>query len=604
MTKQVTTLLLVLICSFSSVLAQRVASQATALDALTDGYYVIVAHSAKTNANGNLIYTNGSEVCIENKSKSIDEKIGKVFLDDNNKKYIWNVTKSGNKMTIKSYSDNKYWVNYASWSSKESTVDRDNLSTSSIGTHDYSIEQNKEYVRLTIENTYYKFPGAGKKTVYVTDCSAENSSDDGKLGYRRTPDNDVADFSFYAVEMPEDITLTYNLFENGEYTTSKQVNAKTFRAFPMLSTSDFATLSTSLTAYVSPTDNTIDLNYNVNLPFTTGNLCYLQGNASTDSRKTINGSLSLHADTDQPALNDIIEDLWRVEGNVFDGFKFYNVNTGKYLHYEASTLFSSASVSMSNEATSWIVRDNQSKRDETAITDEFGKTHGFALTAVSGAALDSRDFVTVSSTVEIGAADNVGTLFVADPTLVVKLNYSAADEATFATSCLPYNVAVAEGDAKAYYGTYNADRTRLEMNEVQYVGANQGFVLRSESAQDNVLLRIVDVADAQLNDLKGTTTMLMDMTDVLSFGRLNGNGKVGFFRSTNGFLNPNRAYVVANNAANAVAMIFDGTTTGIDAINGNATNGTSPIYDLSGRRVNAITKGGVYIQNGNKFIAK
>ena len=604
MTKQFTTLLLVLICSFSSVLAQRVASQATALDALTDGYYVIVAHSAKTNANGNLIYTDGSTVCIENKTKDLD-KPGKVFLNDDNNKYIWKVTRSANNVNIQSYSNNKYWNRYKHvgtvWD-KESIVDQDKLEMSG-SSNTFTMEQVNGYARLTIDNRYGTF-AASKKTVYVTDCSAENSSDDGKLGYRRTPGNDVADFSFYAVEMPEDITLTYNLFENGEYTTSKQVNAKTFRAFPMLSTSDFATLSTSLTAYVSPTDNTIDLNYNVNLPFTTGNLCYLQGNASTDSRKTINGSLSLHADTDQPALNDIIEDLWRVEGNVFDGFKFYNVNTGKYLHYEASTLFSSASVSMSNEATSWIVRDNQSKRDETAITDEFGKTHGFALTAVSGAALDSRDFVTVSSTVEIGAADNVGTLFVADPTLVVKLNYSAADEATFATSCLPYNVAVAEGDAKAYYGTYNADRTRLEMNEVQYVGANQGFVLRSESAQDNVLLRIVDVADAQLNDLKGTTTMLMDMTDVLSFGRLNGNGKVGFFRSTNGFLNPNRAYVVANNAANAVAMIFDGTTTGIDAINGNATNGTSPIYDLSGRRVNAITKGGVYIQNGNKFIAK
>lgn len=604
MTKQVTTLLLVLICSFSSVLAQRVASQATALDALTDGYYVIVAHSAKTNANGNLIYTDGSTVCIENKTKDLD-KPGKVFLNDDNNKYIWKVTRSANNVNIQSYSNNKYWNRYKHvgtvWD-KESIVDQDKLEMSG-SSNTFTMEQVNGYARLTIDNRYGTL-AASKKTVYVTDCSAENSSDDGKLGYRRTPGNDVADFSFYAVEMPEDITLTYNLFENGEYTTSKQVNAKTFRAFPMLSTSDFATLSTSLTAYVSPTDNTIDLNYNVNLPFTTGNLCYLQGNASTDSRKTINGSLSLHADTDQPALNDIVEDLWRVEGNVFDGFKFYNVNTGKYLHYEASTLFSSASVSMSNEATSWIVRDNQSKRDETAITDEFGKTHGFALTAVSGAALDSRDFVTVSSTVEIGAADNVGTLFVADPTLVVKLNYSAADEATFATSCLPYNVAVAEGDAKAYYGTYNADRTRLEMNEVQYVGANQGFVLRSESAQDNVLLRIVDVADAQLNDLKGTTTMLMDMTDVLSFGRLNGNGKVGFFRSTNGFLNPNRAYVVANNAANAVAMIFDGTTTGIDAINGNATNGTSPIYDLSGRRVNAITKGGVYIQNGNKFIAK
>lgn len=605
MTKQITTLLLVLMCSFSSMLAQKVASQATAVDAITDGYYVIVAHSTKTNANGNLIYTNGSEVCIENKSKGTDEKIGKVFLDDNNKKYIWYVTKSGNKMTVKSYYDDKYWVNYASWSSKESTVDRDKLSTSTIGTHTYSIDQNKEYARLTIENTYFNFKlGAVKKTVYVTDCSADNSNEDGKLGYRRTPSNDVADLSFYAVEMPKDITITYNLFENGEYTTSKQVDAKTYRAFPVLSTSDFATLSTPLATYVSPTDNTIDLNYNVALPFETGKLYYLQGNASTDSRETVTGSLSVHAASEQPALNDIAADLWRVEGNVFDGFRFLNVSTDKYLTYKEGGLFSRASVSMSDNGTLWTIRDNQSKRDESTITDAFGKAHGFALTAVSGASLDSKNFVTVNSTIEIGAANNMGTLYLADPTLAIKLNYSAADEATFATSCLPYNVVVAEGDAKAYYGTYNADNTRLEMNEVQSVAANQGFILRSESAQNNVVLRIVDTADTQANDLKGTTEGLTDMTNVLSFGRLNGNGKVGFFRSTNDHLSANRAYVVSNSAANAVAMIFGGTTTGIDAINGNATNSATPIYDLSGRRVKAIVKGGVYILNGKKYIAK
>lgn len=605
MTKQITTLLLVLMCSFSSMLAQKVASQATAVDAITDGYYMIVVHSKKSNTNGNLVYCDGKNVRVEHKSKNIDSKIGKVILDNESDKYIWKVTKSGSSMSIMSYSNNKYWNRYENWGfvwDNESIVDRDNLSVGN-SQNTYTIEKNRDYIHLSIDNRY-STAASRKKTVYIIDCRDENSSDDANLGYRRTPGDEIAEFSFYAVEMPKDITITYNLFENGEYTTSKQVDAKTYRAFPVLSTSDFATLSTPLPIYVSPTDNTIDLNYNVALPFETGKLYYLQGNASTDSRQTINGSLSVHATSEQPALNDISADLWRVEGNVFDGFRFLNVSTDKYLTYNEGGLFSRASVSMSDNGTLWIIRDNQSKRDESAITDEFGKAHGFALTAVSGASLDSKNFVTVNSTIEIGAANNMGTLYLADPTLAIKLNYSAADEATFATSCLPYNVVVAEGDAKAYYGTYNADNTRLEMNEVQTVAANQGFILRSESAQNNVVLRIVDTADTQANDLKGTTEGLTDMTNVLSFGRLNGNGKVGFFRSTNDHLSANRAYVVSNSAANAVAMIFGGTTTGIDAINSNATNSATPIYDLSGRRVKAMVKGGVYIQNGKKYIAK
>ena len=605
MTRKITTLLLVLMCALSNVMAQKVASQATTIDALESGYYMIVAKSAKSNANGNLVYTDGSNVRIDHKSKDINEKIGKVFLDSDNDKYIWYISKSGNTINLKSYTNNNYWHRYASASSKESTVDRDNISMGST-VNTYDIVKNQDYVQLTIENTYYKFPFGASKTVYVTDCRDENSSDDGNLGYRRTPGNDVANLMFYAVEMPEQTTLTYNLYDNYTLVTSKQVTATTFRAFPSVTKSDFVKVNTQLPEYVSSADKegVFDIYCNVTAPIVTETLFYLQGNVSTDSRMTINSSLGVHAATEQPALNDIANDLWRVEGNAFDGYKFYNVSAGKYLTYNAASWLSGASVSLSDNGSLWNVRNNRNNWDESAITDEVGKTFGFALTTVEDADLNSSNFVTVGSSVGIGAADNAGTLMLVDPIFSLKLNYSAADNASFATSCLPYNVEVADGDAKMYLGAYNEDHTKLEMTETSPIAANQGFVLRSETAQDKVTLRVVASADELYNDLKGTTTEITDMSNILSFGRLNGNGKVGFFRSTNDHLSANRAYIIAGNRGQAVPMSFVGVTTSIDAVNTNNQTANAPIYDLAGRRVNKVVKGGIYIQGGNKSIAK
>lgn len=49
---------------------------------------------------------------------------------------------------------------------------------------------------------------------------------------------------------------------------------------------------------------------------------------------------------------------------------------------------------------------------------------------------------------------------------------------------------------------------------------------------------------------------------------------------------------------------FGGNTTAIESVLNNGVDANAPIYDLSGRRVNNAVKGGIYIQNGKKFIVK
>lgn len=72
--------------------------------------------------------------------------------------------------------------------------------------------------------------------------------------------------------------------------------------------------------------------------------------------------------------------------------------------------------------------------------------------------------------------------------------------------------------------------------------------------------------------------------------------------TTNNMVNANKAYLTVP-AASATALNFDfgGVATGIEnAVADKANN--APIYDLSGRRVMNAVKGGIYIQNGKKFV--
>ena len=65
----------------------------------------------------------------------------------------------------------------------------------------------------------------------------------------------------------------------------------------------------------------------------------------------------------------------------------------------------------------------------------------------------------------------------------------------------------------------------------------------------------------------------------------------------------NRAYLPASTGGSVNALRFDlGETTAIENVMIEKNN--APIYDLTGRRVLNTMKGGIYIQNGKKFIVK
>ena len=79
--------------------------------------------------------------------------------------------------------------------------------------------------------------------------------------------------------------------------------------------------------------------------------------------------------------------------------------------------------------------------------------------------------------------------------------------------------------------------------------------------------------------------------------------KFYLLNSENNTVNAYKAYIVVS-GGKAQALSFNfGTTTGIHAATADAAT-AAPVFDLSGRRVVKVVKGGLYIQNGKKFIVK
>lgn len=79
--------------------------------------------------------------------------------------------------------------------------------------------------------------------------------------------------------------------------------------------------------------------------------------------------------------------------------------------------------------------------------------------------------------------------------------------------------------------------------------------------------------------------------------------KFYLLNSENNTVNAYKAYIVVS-GGKAQSLSFNfGTTTGIHAATADAAT-AAPVFDLSGRRVVKVVKGGLYIQNGKKFIVK
>lgn len=192
------------------------------------------------------------------------------------------------------------------------------------------------------------------------------------------------------------------------------------------------------------------------------------------------------------------------------------------------------------------------------------------------------------------------------PATDVEIDMTTQGDKKYASACLPFAVSNV-ANATAYTGALNADKTAIDMTATTSVPANTGFVLVG-TAEKATLTIGKATAIAGENALTGTNTGIAfaeatPKANYLVFG-VNDN-KVGFYTPSNSVpaIPANKAYINASAlSTKAIALNFGNTVTGINAATINNGENNAPIYDLSGRRVWAPVKGGLYIQNGKKLV--
>lgn len=476
------------------------------------------------------------------------------------------------------------------------------------------------------------------KTCYLTLGGDKRNGSRNKLEYWRYDANptagEIAKFKFFEVLDVTSYDVTYNYTINGTQVGTYSVKAVSGNAYPTPGNlPDFVTATAPEGTVAENTTKKIEVNIS-NYPFKfslnesdTPEWGYLTGNISTDARKLFTNNttsivrLAANAAYQNSTLNGIADDLWRMVGNPFDGFKIMN-KSGKCLVKAASgngATYTDASATASDNL--WKVYGGDIIGEPGNITD------------ANKEELKAKAFVLRHSTVDegdnylnpggIGSGTSIGVYYkksngscflFLEPEFTVNLNTTDNLVASFATLALPFDFKVASSntnDAKLYSGAYNATTSTLDMTAVEgVVPASAGVVIKSDSKATSIVLTANTKSAATAltgNQLVGTTEEIAfsELTGKLVFG-VTAQNHVGFYAAGGSAALPaNRAYLPTSvlGGENAVAMNFGGNVTGINAVV-KADKANAAIYDLTGRRVTRTVKGGLYIQNGSKFVAR
>lgn len=445
---------------------------------------------------------------------------------------------------------------------------------------------------------------------------------------------EIAKFKFFEVLDGTSYDVTYNYTINGTKVGTYSVKAAPGMAYPTPGNlPDFVTATAPEGTVTGTTTKDIEVNIS-NYPFKfsmkegdTPEWGYLTVNMSTADRRLLtNNTTSIlrsvpNAQYQNSTLNGIKDDLWRMVGDPFKGFKIMN-KSGKCLVKAASgngATYTDASATESNNL--WKVYGGDIIGQPNNVTDvnkEELKAKAFVLrhsTVGEGdnyLTTSNNDIVTSLGTWQ--KRSNGACFLFLEPEFTVNLNTNENLVASFATLALPFDFKVASSntnDAKLYSGAYNAATRTLDMTAVEgVVPANAGVVIKSDNKAANIVLTANTKSTATVltgNQLVGTTEEIAfsELTDKLVFG-VTAQNHVGFYAAGGSAALPaNRAYLPTSvlGGENAVAMNFGGNVTGINAVV-KADKANAAIYDLTGRRVTRTVKGGLYIQNGSKFVAR
>lgn len=272
--------------------------------------------------------------------------------------------------------------------------------------------------------------------------------------------------------------------------------------------------------------------------------------------------------------------------------KFNLMIEGKYL----GTVATSQNINLgddSNKGTYTVTSNNFITKIQEVSTDDQADYHYLHVNGGNAVGWEASDGAPASHWYAIPATD-------------IEVAMKDAEGKKFASVYLPFDVNAVNG-AEAYVGTFNDDKTALNMNKVEGVPAGKGFVLVGSA--DKATLSIGTANAAVTSDLQGTNTVIAlddaSRANYLVFGKDKDSNAVGFYAPSASVASipANKAYLETSALSTAaIALNFNGTATGVNTVVLGENGVNAPVFDLSGRRVVAPVKGGVYIQNGKKFI--
>lgn len=517
-------------------------------------------------------------------------------LNNDDKSFYWKAVDAGNgNVVLQNAADGKYLAANAEQSGAWTVVDTP-TAASNVDLKIFNKENAKGYEYGVVLNGWQMH------------CSGHGSgagTESNIVSWNTNSANSASSWFVVPVELKVFHEVTYNFVYNEEVKYTQKTSVAEGAAYPAVVV---PVLPYGVTTNAATPDGNVtgakSFNFTLTvehpLPFktaadvnsiTTWYYAQMHGNPAVTAYVEDNQNENNNVEwADKAVAADEIEShLWGFAGDIWNGIKMVNKGTGR------------AIVSTSGDA---VMGD---KANATAFVPVYSNAvynEWFCLKYPNNSNHLNASGGKISSWWD---DDNGSSFFLTEyveiPVVVSEAGYSTLylGQATY----IP-----AEVEAYAVTGVENGYAMMTQVEGV--LPKNTGVVLKNTgdytfkvagatgSVEGNLLL-----GSTEDTYVEGDALVLSKQDGVVGFYKAQLNcGSFGEAGGSHFKNNANKAYLpmTATQGANMLRFNFGGETTAIDAVE--VENANAPIYDLSGRRVLTTVKGGVYIQNGKKFIVK